>query len=249
MAGHNKWSKIKRQKAKADQEKGRVFAKMGREIAVAAREGGADPDFNPRLRTAIDNAQAENMPNDNIERAIKRGTGELPGVEYREVSYEGYGPGGAALYMECLTDNANRTVQELRHLLETHGGNLGRDGSVSWMFERKGQLHVDGTRYAEDPVLEAALLAGAEEMNRVEDMYVVVTAPADFHHVQDAMHDAGIEIREAELALVPQSTMRVENTEAERLLDLLSEIEDHDDVQKVYSNFEVDEAALAAASA
>jgi len=246
LAGHNKWSKIKRQKKKNDREKGRLFAKLGREIAVAAREGGGDPEFNPRLRTAIESAQAENMPNDNIERAILRGTGDLPGVDYEEVTYEGYGPGGAALFMECVTDNANRTVQELRHLLETYDGNLGRDGSVAWMFDRVGEAWLDGERYDEDIALEAALEAGADDMRREDDGFRILTSTENFHDVCEALRDRGLELREAQLAMVPKSTMKVEGRQGERLLELLSEIEDHDDVQKVWSNFEVDEKALQA---
>jgi YebC/PmpR family DNA-binding regulatory protein len=246
LSGHSKWSKIKRQKGRNDKQKGRLFAKLGREIAVAARESGGDPGFNPRLRTAIDNAQAENMPNENIERAIQRGTGELPGVDYQEVTYEGYGPGGAALFMECVTDNANRTVQELRYLLERYDGNLGRDGSVAWMFDRVGEVWLDAGHYDEDVALEAALEAGADDMTRDGDAYRIQTSAARFHEVAEALRARGLEIRESGLAMVPKSTMRVEGRQAERLLELLSEIEDHDDVQKVWSNFEVDEEALAA---
>ncbi len=246
MSGHSKWSKIKRQKAKTDKHRGRLFAKLGREIAVAARQGGGDPGFNPRLRTAIDNAQAENMPNDNIERAIQRGTGELPGVDYQEVTYEGYGPGGAALFMDCVTDNANRTVQELRFLLERYGGNLGRDGSVAWMFDRVGEAWLDADRYDEDVALEAALEAGADDMQRDGDSYRIQTSVSSFHQVMEALRARGLEIRESGLAMVPKSTLRVEGRQAERLFELLSEIEDHDDVQKVWSNFEVDEEVLAA---
>ena len=249
MAGHNKWSKIKRQKKKNDREKGRVFAKLSREIAVAAREKGGDPEYNPRLRTAIENAEAENMPKDNIERAIKRGTGELEGVDYHEYVLEGYGPGGAALYLECLTDNENRTVQEVRHLLESHGGNLGRNGSVAWMFQRKGQIRVDAGRYAEDAVFEAAVMAGAENVEREGDEFVVTTAADDFHDVQEGLRDRGIEFEGADLAMVPESTMQVEGGEAGRLLDLLEKLEEHDDVQDVYSNLELDDAALASLEA
>ncbi len=249
MAGHNKWSKIKRQKKREDQRKSRVFAKLSREIAVAAREAGGDPEFNPRLRTAIDNAQAENMPKANIESAIRRGLGEEEGVDYHEYTLEGYGPGGAALYLECLTDNENRTVQEVRHLLETRGGNLGRDGSVAWMFERRGQIRVDAGRYDEEAVLEAAVLAGAEDMTRSGDEFVVTTDPSEFHDVQSGLKDAGIQFEEAELAMVPQSTMAVEDGTRDQLLDLLAELEDHDDVQKVFSNLEVDAAELASADA
>lgn len=249
MSGHSKWAQIKRQKAANDKARGKLFSKLGREIAVAAREAGGDPDFNPRLRTAVENAKAQNMPNENIERAIKRGTGELPGVSYETATYEGYGPGGAALFLECLTDNARRTVAEIRHLLEKRGGNLGRDGSVAWMFERKGQIYVDATRYVEDAVLEAALEAGAEDIRREDDTFVVTTDPTEFHAVRQGLRDRGVEIQEAELAMIPAATMKVEGREAERLLELMSRLEEHDDVQKVYSNFDIDESAWAALEA
>ncbi len=249
MAGHNKWSKIKRQKKKNDREKSRVFAKLSREIAVAAREKGGDPEYNPRLRTAIENAEAENMPKENIERAIKRGTGELEGVDYHEYTLEGYGPGGAALYLECLTDNENRTVQEVRHLLESHGGNLGRGGSVAWMFNRKGQIRVDADRYTEEAVFEAAVMAGAEDVAAGDGEFLVSSAPDDFHAVQEGLRERGIEFDEADLAMVPESTMDVDSGEAGRLLDLLEELEDHDDVQNVYSNLELDDEVLTALEA
>jgi YebC/PmpR family DNA-binding regulatory protein len=243
VAGHSKWAQIKRQKAANDKARGRLFSKLAREISVATREAGKEPDFNPRLRLAIANAKAENMPNDNIERAILRGSGELPGVSYQSVTYEGYGPGGAALFMECLTDNAKRTVAELRHILEKGGGNLGRDGSVAWMFERRGQIYIDADRYDEESILEAAMEVGAQDMERDEDLYVVSTAPEEFHAVQDGLRRRGIEIQEAELAMIPTSTMRVEGREAERLLQLVSRLQDQDDVQKIFFNFEVDERA------
>lgn len=249
MAGHNKWSKIKRQKKRNDREKGRIFAKLSREIAVAAREKGGDPEYNPRLRQAIENAEAENMPKENIERAVQRGTGELEGVDYEETTYEGYGPGGAALYIECLTDNQNRTVQELRHLLESFGGNLGRDGSVAWMFERKGQIYLEADRYDEEAAFEAALAAGAEDVTREDGDFVITTSPESFHEALASIRGRGIEVRESDLAMVPRSTMDVEGREAERLLDLLAELEDHDDVQTVYSNLVVGDRDLTAVEA
>lgn len=249
MAGHNKWSKIKRQKKKNDREKGRIFAKLSREIAVAAREKGGDPEYNARLRTAIENAEAENMPKDNIERAIKRGTGELEGVDYHEYTLEGYGPGGAALFLECLTDNENRTVQEVRHLLESHGGNLGQSGSVSWMFSRRGQIRVDAGRYTEEAVFEAAVLSGAQDVSREDGEFVVSTLPDDFHEVQSGLKERGLDFEEADLAMVPESTMDVNGDAAGRLIDLLEELEDHEDVQNVYSNLELDEATAAALAA
>ncbi len=249
MAGHSKWAQIKRQKAANDKARGRLFSKLGREISVAAREAGKEPDFNPRLRTAIANAKDENMKSDNIERAILRGTGELPGVSYQSVTYEGYGPGGAALYLECLTDNPKRTVAEVRHILERGGGNLGRDGSVAWMFERLGQLYVEAASCAEEALLQAALEAGARDVERDDDLYVVSTAPEDFHSVQDAMQARGIEVEEAELAMIPTSTMKVRGPEGERLLRLVSALQDQDDVQKIFFNFEVDEEAWEALGA
>ncbi|MGD8495415.1 MAG: YebC/PmpR family DNA-binding transcriptional regulator [Gemmatimonadales bacterium] len=249
MAGHSKWSKIKRQKAAEDKARGRLFSKLGREIAVAAREGGGDPDFNPRLRTAIDTAKAENMPAANIERAIQRGTGDLPGMSFEEATYEGYGPGGAALFIECVTDNTNRTVAELRHLIDKAGGNLGTAGSVAWMFERKGQIYVDANRYEEESLLEAVLGAGAEDLERDDDEYVVTTSVKDFHTVQDALGERGIELMRAELAMIPASTMPVTGPEATRLVRLVSDIEDHDDVMNLYTNVEVDDAVLEALEA
>lgn len=246
MAGHSKWSQIKRQKAANDRARGKLFSKLGREIAVAAREAGGDPEFNPRLRTAIENAKAQNMPNENIERAIKRGTGDLPGQSYEAASYEGYGPGGEALFLECLTDNQNRTVAELRHLLESRGGNLGRNGSVAWMFERKGRIHVDATRCEEEAALEAALEAGAEDFAAEDETYVVTTAPSDFHAVQEGLRRGGIPVLEAELAMVPSSTVRVRGPDARRMVDLLAELDEHEDVQKVYSNVEVEAEAVPA---
>lgn len=249
MAGHSKWAQIKRQKAANDKARGKLFSKLGREIAVAAREAGGDPNFNPRLRTAIENAKAQNMPNENIERAIKRGTGDLPGQSYEEVAYEGYGPGGVALYLECLTDNQNRTVAELRHLLEKRGGNLGQSGSVAWMFERKGQIALDATRCDEEAALEAALEAGAEDLEAEDGVFVITTAPDRFHAVQQALRDAGLPVREAELAMIPVSTMRLEGRDAEKALALLDALDEHDDVQRVYSNVDIEEADWAALEA
>jgi YebC/PmpR family DNA-binding regulatory protein len=248
VAGHSKWAQIKRKKAANDAKRGQMFTKLIREITVAARAGGGNPDFNPRLRLAIDTARAANMPLENIERAIKRGTGELEGVDYEEVTYEGYGPGGVALIVETLTDNANRTVAEVRHVLSRHGGNLGTTGSVAWQFDRKGQIYIDASRYDEDATLMAALEAGAEDMRRDGDMYVVTTDVASFHAVQQALRAQGIEFEEAELAMVPRTTVPVSGLEAQRLLKLLDALEELDDVQKVHSNADIDEAALAEAS-
>ncbi|MDX1396727.1 MAG: YebC/PmpR family DNA-binding transcriptional regulator [Gemmatimonadota bacterium] len=247
MAGHNKWSQIKRKKGVNDQARGRMFAKLGRELAVAAREGGGDPAFNPRLRLAVDNARAQNMPNDNIERAIKRGTGDLPGTSFEEITYEGYAPGGVALFMECLTDNANRTVAELRHILDKRGGNLGQSGSVAWMFERRGQIYLDAERCSEEAALEAALEAGAEEFEADEGTFIVTTEAASLHAVQDELRQAGLPIQEAEVAMVPISTIRVEGREAERVIAVLEAVDEHDDVQRVFSNADIDDTQLVSA--
>ncbi|MBT8478319.1 MAG: YebC/PmpR family DNA-binding transcriptional regulator [Gemmatimonadetes bacterium] len=245
MAGHSKWAQIKRQKAVNDQARGKRFSKMGREIAVAARQGGGEPNFNPRLRTAIANAKAENMPQANIDRAIKKGTGELPGMTFEEATYEGYGPGGVAIFLECVTDNTNRTVAEIRHIMSKGGGNLGQSGSVAWMFERKGQIYLDVERYDEEAALESALGAGAEDMITDEGVHVLSTSVADFHVVQDSLREQGIEFEEAELALLPTTTVKVEGREAERLIKLVTTLEEQDDVLKLYSNFEVDDEAFA----
>jgi YebC/PmpR family DNA-binding regulatory protein len=244
MAGHSKWAQIKRKKAVNDAKRGQKFTRLIREITVAAREGGGDPDMNPRLRLAVDTAKAENMPADNIERAILRGTGELDGVNYEEVAYEGYGPGGVAIYIETLTDNLNRTVAEVRHVLEKHGGNLGQSGSVAWQFERRGRIYVDAERYDEDMVMMAALDAGALDLVRLDDEYEIATEVASFHVVQDGLKSQGIELGEAELAMIPKVTVRVEGAEAQKLVKLLDALDDVDDIQHVHTNADIDEKAL-----
>jgi YebC/PmpR family DNA-binding regulatory protein len=245
MAGHSKWKQIKHYKAAADAKRSAQFTKLIREITVAAKMGGGDPAGNPRLRTAIETARAASMPKENIERAIKKGTGELEGVEYSEITYEGYGPGGAALMIFTLTDNPTRTVAELRHKLSRHGGNLGAANSVAWMFERKGQLYLDGARYDEEAALEAALDAGAEDFARDEDQFTVTTDPARIHAVKTLLEERGFQVREAEITFIPKNTVHVEGKDAEALLKLLDELEEHDDVQKVASNFDVDMEQLA----
>ena len=246
MAGHSKWSQIKRKKAVTDQKRASQWTKLIREITVAAKMGGGDPDGNPRLRLAIDSARAANMPNDNIDRAIKKGTGDLEGVEYQETSYEAYGPGGIAIYIEALTDNLNRTVADIRHALSKHGGNLGTSGSVAWMFDLKGQIALDGERYDEARVLEAALEAGAQDMETDEDGFTVYTESSDFTAVQDGLRVAGIEWESAELAMVPKTLVAVEGEDAARLLRLLDVLEDLDDVQKVWTNADIDESLVGA---
>ncbi len=249
MAGHSKWKQIKHKKAATDNKRSAVWAKCIREITVAAKAGGGDPTGNPRLRTAIDAARAVNMPNDNIDRAVKKGTGELAGESYEEIAYEGYGPGGAAIIIEATTDNPNRTVAEVRHAFSRNGGNLGASNSVAWMFDRKGQIYLDATKQSEDEALEAALEAGAQDFAKDGDQYIVTTLPADFHAVQDALKAKRYAIESAELALVPKNTVKVEGAEAARLLRLMETLEELDDVSKVFSNFDIDAATLAEAGA
>ncbi|MEX2570919.1 MAG: YebC/PmpR family DNA-binding transcriptional regulator [Gemmatimonadota bacterium] len=247
MAGHSKWSQIKRKKAVTDQRRAAAWGKLIREITVAARLGGGDPSANPRLRLAVDTARSANMPNDNIDRAIKKGTGDLEGVEYQESTYEAYGPGGVALYIEALTDNLNRTVADIRHALGKHAGNLGTDGSVSWMFDHRGQVVFDAERYGEAELLEPALEAGAQDMETEDDELTLFTEVGDFHSVQDALRARGLMWESAELAMVPKSYVRVEGKEAEMLVKLLDALEELDDVQKVYTNADIDEASLVGA--
>ena len=249
MAGHSKWAQIKRKKAITDNKRGQHFTRLIREITVAARSGGGDPAMNPRLRLAVDTAKAANMPAENIDRAIRKGTGELEGVDYQEVSYEGYGPGGVAIYIETLTDNANRTVSEIRYALSRNEGSMGTSGSVAWQFERKGRIYIDAARYDEESTLLAVLEAGAEDMQRDDDVYVITTELGSFAAVQDALRAAGIQISEAELTMVPKNTVEVKGADAQKLLKLLDALDDVDDVQKVHSNADIDEAAYAEAEA
>lgn len=248
MAGHSKWAQIKRKKAVNDAKRGQHFTKLIREITVAAR-GGGDPDFNPRLRLAVDTAKAANMPAENIERAIKKGTGELEGVNYDEVAYEGYGAGGVALYIETLTDKANRTVADVRHVLTKHGGSLGTSGSVAWQFERLGQVYIDATRHDEDATLMAALEAGASDMRRDGDLFIITTEMPAFNAVQDSLRVQGIAWEDAELAMVPKSTVDVSGDDQQRLVRLLDALDELEDVQKVYTNADIDEGAFAEADA
>ncbi len=245
MAGHSKWAQIKRKKAVNDQKRGQAFTKLIRELTVAARDGGGDPGFNPRLRLAVDTAKAANMPQDNIDRAIKRGTGELEGVSYEEVVYEGYGPGGVALYIEALTDNQRRTVAAVRHILDKNGGNLGTAGSVAWQFDKRGVICVDEEAAPEDVVFEAAVEAGAEDVTREGGEYVVVTEPGALHEVRRAMDAAGVAVASAQLAMVAKNGVGVGGRDGARLLKLLEALEDHEDVQQVHSNADLDDALLA----
>ncbi len=247
MSGHSKWSQIKRKKAVNDQKRGQMFTKLIRELTVAAREGGGDPNFNPRLRLGVDAAKAANMPQDNIDRAMKRGTGELEGVTYEEIVYEGYGPGGVALYIETLTDNQKRTVAEVRHLLDKNGGNLGTAGSVAWQFDRTGMIYINGADLDENTVFEAAVDAGADDVSREGEEYVVSTEAGDLHEVRRALKAAGLLVASAQLAMVARNEVGVTGKAGERLLKLLDALDDHDDVQQVYSNAGLDESVLARA--
>jgi YebC/PmpR family DNA-binding regulatory protein len=249
MSGHSKWAGIKHKKAKVDAQRGRMFTKVIREITVAARVGGGDPGGNPRLRTAIQAARAVNMPADNIDRAIKKGTGELEGVSYEEITYEGYGPGGVAVLVQVLTDNRNRTVGEIRKLFSRHGGSLGESGCVAFLFEKKGYVQVEASKVDEDRLMSVALEAGAEDMVREESMFAVTTAPRDFEPVRDAMVKSGIQPVSAEITMLPKSTLKLDGKPAEQMLRLMEELEEHDDVQHVYANFDIPEEIMAAMTA
>jgi YebC/PmpR family DNA-binding regulatory protein len=246
MAGHSKWKQIKHYKAAADKKRGAMFTKLLREITVAAKAGGGDPDGNARLRTAIENAKAQSCPKENIERAILKGTGELEGVDYSEVLYEAYGPGGVALMIQALTDNPTRTVAEIRFKLSKFGGNLGASNSVSFMFDRKGQIYVPTKGKGEDDVMELVLEAGAEDFTAEDEQFVITTAPNDLHAVKQALEKVGMIATEAELAWIPKNTVKVEGTNAEALVKLLEAVEDLDDVQKVDANFDMDVSELQA---
>ncbi len=246
MAGHSKWKQIKHKKAITDAKRAQVWTKAIREITVAARVGGGgDPDGNPRLRTAIETARAVNMPKDNIDRAIKKGTGELEAAKYEEVVYEGYGPGGAAIYIEASTDNTNRTVAEIRHAFSRNGGSLAAPNAVAWMFDRCGQIYLDAGSYDEEATLEAALEAGAEDFQADGDAYVITTSSAKFHTVLEKLKTQGLSVTEAELAMVPQNTLAVSGKDAEQLLRLLDAVEALEDVSKVFSNFDMDTSTIA----
>jgi YebC/PmpR family DNA-binding regulatory protein len=249
MSGHSKWHTIKHKKGAADAKRGKIFTRIIKELAVAARNGGGDPDSNPRLRTIVAEAKANNMPRENIERAIRRGTGEEPGVTYEEVTYEGYGPGGVALMIETLTDNKNRTVGEIRHLLSKHAGNLAAENSVAWMFSRKGQVVVEKGKVDEDKLLSVALDAGADDMNDDGSAWEVVCAPEQFEAVRDAVKGLGVSPATAEVAMVPQNYIKLVGKEAQQMLKLMEAIEDHDDVQHVWANFDVEEKEIEASLA
>ena len=249
MAGHSKWKNIRLHKGKADLERGKIFGKLARELTVAAKMGGGNPESNPRLRLAVERARDESMPADNIKRAIQKGTGELASENYEEVTYEGYGPGGVAVLVETATDNRNRTVADLRHIFSRHGGNLGESGSVAWQVARKGVIEVLADGHDEDAVMEAALEAGAEDLSHQGDTYEITTPATDLTTVREALEGRGIPVDSAALEMVPQSTVQLDSESARRMLKLMDALEDHDDVQRVAANFDITEDILEEQSA
>lgn len=248
MSGHSKWSTIKHKKAAKDAKRGKIFTKLIKEITVAARMGGGDVNANPRLRTAVTTARASSMPSDNIERAIKKGTGELEGVTYEEIQYEGYGPGGTAIIAQVLTDNKNRTVSEIRRLFSKHGGNMGESGSVAWMFDKKGLITVEKSQVDEDRLMTIVLDAGAEDVRDEDEVFEVLTLPEDFNTVKEKLDQEKIAVASAQVTLIPKNTVDVDAKNVEQILKLTEELEDHDDVQNVSSNFNIPTELLEKAS-
>ena len=249
MSGHSRWSQIKRKKGKTDVQRGKLFSKILREITVAAKNGGGDPKGNLRLKAAMEAARAANMPADNVKRAVQKGTGELPGEQYEEITYEGYGAGGVALLVRTLTDNKNRTGPEMRHVFEKNEGRLGTAGCVAWMFERRGLIQVDADKVKEDDLLEKALDAGATDVKQVEKVFEITTAPDEMEAVRQALERQGLPVLEARVDMVPQSTVRVEGKDAAAVLRLIEALEEQDDVQSVYSNYDIPDEVLDAISA
>ncbi|MGA2260383.1 MAG: YebC/PmpR family DNA-binding transcriptional regulator [Acidobacteriota bacterium] len=248
MSGHSKWHSIKHKKAATDSKRGRIFTRLIKEMTVAARSGGGDIDSNPRLRLVVNTAKASNMPAENIKRAIMRGTGELPGVSYEEMNYEGYGPGGAAIFMRALTDNRNRTVAELRHILSKNGGNLGETGCVAWMFDRKGYFVVEKAGASEETLLDLILNNGGDDLREDGGNYEIFSGPESFEPLKTALEAAGIPVAAAEVSMVPQNYVKLEGKEAHTMLKLMDALEDQEDVQNVWSNFDIDEAVIQEAS-
>jgi YebC/PmpR family DNA-binding regulatory protein len=240
MSGHSKWATIKHKKAATDAKRGKIFTTIIKEITIAAREGGGDPESNPRLRQAIANAKSANMPSDNITRAIKKGTGELPGVNYEETIYEGYGPAGVAIMMACLTDNKKRTVANIRHLITKYGGNLGENGSVSWMFDKKGQITLKANSVDEEKVFEDALEVGAEDFAVDGDFIIISTDPSDIMSVLDALEEKGYEVESANIDMVPKNLQNVDSDKEQSVITLLEALEDHDDIKAVFTNFDTE---------
>lgn len=249
MSGHSRWAQIKRKKAKTDQQRGKLFTKLIRELTVAARSGGGDPKVNMRLKAAIEAAKAASMPAENIKRAVQKGTGELPGETLEEVAYEGYAPGGVAIMVRVVTDNKNRTAPEIRHVFEKNGGNLGQVGCVAWMFERKGVIQVDAERIGEDDLLGLALDAGAADMRRVEKVYEITTSPDEMESVRRALEERKVPVLEAEVTMVPLSTVRVEGKDAQSVLRLIEALEELDDVTAVYANYDIPDEIIEAVTA
>ena len=245
MSGHSKWASIKHKKAAQDAKRGKIFTKVIRELSIAARIGGGEPDTNPRLRKAIADAKAVNMPADNIKRAIMKGTGQLEGVSYEEIAYEGYGPGGVAIYVEALSDNKNRTVSELRHIFTKNNGHIGESGCVAWMFNRKGYIVVEQEKASEDKLLEIILDAGAEDLREDGSNYEIFTPPEEFEAVVNALKEHDIELAASNLGYIPKNYIKLEGKHAQQLLKLMEELEDHDDVQNVWANFDIDEEEIA----
>jgi YebC/PmpR family DNA-binding regulatory protein len=249
MSGHSKWHSIKHKKGAADAKRGKIFTRLIKELTVAARAGGGDPDMNPRLRTIIADAKQNNMPADNIKRAIRRGTGEEPGVSYEEAQYEGYGPGGAALIIDVLTDNKNRTVGELRHLLEKHGGNLAAANAVAWMFTKKGYIVIEKSKADEEKLMSAVLDAGADDLQDDVDNWEVFSVPEAFPAVHDAVKGLGVEPATAQVSMIPQNYVKLEGKPAQQMIKLMESLEEHDDVQHVWSNFDIAEKEIEASLA
>ncbi len=241
MSGHSKWSTIKHKKGAADKKRGKIFTKLIKEITVAARMGGGDPDANPRLRHALSSANSQNLPKDTAQRAVKKGTGDLEGVEYEEILYEGYGPGGVAILVECLTDNRNRTIADVRHIFGKAGGNVGTDGCVAWMFDKKGLISVAKENSDEDTLMELALDAGAEDIIEETDSFDIITAPEDYDAVKDAIDAAQIKYELAEITMIPQNMTKVDGKEAEQMIKFMEALDDSDDVQNFYSNADIPE--------
>ncbi|MDQ7838748.1 MAG: YebC/PmpR family DNA-binding transcriptional regulator [Thermodesulfobacteriota bacterium] len=247
MSGHSKWSTIKRKKGATDAKRGKIFTKLAKEIIVAARLGGGDINMNPRLRAAVADARTENMPKDNIERAIKKGTGELEGQSYEEVIYEGYGTGGVAVLVESVTDNKNRTVSDIRYIFSKNGGNMGENGCVAWLFDKKGLITVDKKAVNEEKLMDIALEAGAEDVREQEEEYEVVTPASDFETVKKALNDQKVSYLAAEITMLPKTTVQIEDEkQAQQVLRLMEALEDYDDVQHAYANFDIPDAILEA---
>ncbi|MCZ6680031.1 MAG: YebC/PmpR family DNA-binding transcriptional regulator [Candidatus Poribacteria bacterium] len=248
MSGHSKWSQIKHRKAAVDAKRGKLFSKLIKEITVSTRIGGADTEANPRLRSALLAAKSKNVPNDTIDKAILRGTGELEGVEYEEVVYEGYGPGGVAILIEVLTDNKNRAIADVRHILSKHGGNMGARGCVSWLFDKRGLIIVEKDSIDEDDLFMIALESEADDLNVLEDYIETITSPENFDPVRKAVEESGATISDADITMIPQNTVKLDGKEAEQMLRLMEALEDSDDVQKAYANFDIPDEILEAAA-